>query len=241
MKFQSLLGDIDRTVYIEITYAFLFLFYALILIFAIYKFKVLESANHNIKCNYSTFLILIVTISICISYIGRIASFTNIIIPLPPLLYALLNLIPCNNLLTIGILIFSLSFEDYHSLSGTLSTSQSTFKLKMRIFKFTACFFNLSIRIFILFTPSFLPNINYKEIWAEAILSFIVSVGLIVMSYLLIDRIQYLFELEYKNIVKNNICVVILIYCLVLASRIFILSFTIWELNGNIPEEDGVK
>ena len=139
----------------------------------------------------------------------------------------------------IGILIFFLSYEDYNNLSG--ASDSNSFKLRLNIFKTFGLLINLVPRVLLFFFQDFWTSIKYKELWVETILSFVVSTGLVIMSMLLIDRIKFLFDDNFKNIVKSNIHVVIFIYVFMLCSRILILLLTIWELNGNIPEEDGLK
>ena len=239
MKFQTLLGITQRTDSVAIAYGFLFVFYTSLCLMAVIRIKRYKSFQKKIRIHFRLFGVLIILICICTLQIGRIASFCNIFAPVDETSYEILNIIPCNNLIVIGILIFFLSYEDYNNLSGNINSN--TFKLKLNLFKTLALLINLVPRILLFIYKDFWISIKYKELWVETILSFIVSTGLVIMSMLLIDRIKFLFEDNFKNVVKSSIHVVIFIYVLMLCSRILILLPTIWELNGNIPEEDGLK
>lgn len=238
---MSLLGNIDRTLYVEISYGFLFFFYISLLLLAIFRIKSYKSLKRKIRVYFRLFGFLIIFICLCMSNLGRIASFSTIFLSIDETLYEFLNIIPCNNLIVIGILIFFLSYEDYHSLSGCINSDSKYFKIKINLLRVFAILVNLAPRVLLLYYNDFLNQIKNKELWLETILNFSVSVGLLIMSILLFDRIRFLLEESFKSIVKNNIYVVIFIYILMLTSRIAILIFTIWELNGNIPEEDGIK
>ena len=173
---MSLLGNIDRTLYVEISYGFLFFFYISLLILAILRIKSYKSLKRKIRVYFRLFGVLIIIICLCMSNLGRIASFSTIFLSIDQTAYEFLNIIPCNNLIVIGILIFFLSYQDYHSLSGSINIDSKYLQIKINFLRIFAILINLTPRVLLLYYNEFLNQIKYKQLWVETILSYYMGI-----------------------------------------------------------------